>query len=213
MRHVKRYAKLGRDSAHRRSMLRNLTTQFFIHGYIKTTVSRAKAVQPIIERCITRAIKAHHGDLGAYRSFTQYLHPTTHTLKVYRYFADHKDHHQGGRTSLKKLGVHRMGDNAPMALLHLITSSVSTAPSTAVQTAGGPDQANTKSSAGKSNAAAKSTAKNTLAASDASAAAAEPDVTHNNTPSSAAPISADNGVALATDADPVDDAPSGNTTT
>lgn len=127
MRHVKRYAKLGRDSAHRRSMLRNLTTQFFIHGYIKTTVSRAKAVQPIIERCITRAIKSHHGDLGAYRSFTQYLHPTTHTLKVYRYFADHTTGHQGGRTSLKKLGIYRMGDGAPMALLHLNISSTAAA--------------------------------------------------------------------------------------
>ena len=122
MRHVKRYAKLGRDTAHRRSMLRNLTTQFFIHGYIKTTVTRAKAVQPIIERCITYAIKAHQGDLKSYRKFTQYLHPTSHTLKVYRYLVDHTEHHQGGKTSLKKLGIHRMGDGAPMALLHLLTS-------------------------------------------------------------------------------------------
>ena len=123
MRHVKRYAKLGRDTAHRRSMLRNLTTQFFIHGYIKTTVTRAKAVQPIIERCITYAIKAHQGDLKSYRKFTQYLHPTSHTLKVYRYLADHTDNHQGGKTSLKKLGIHRMGDGAPMALLHLLTAT------------------------------------------------------------------------------------------
>lgn len=122
MRHVKRYAKLGRSSAHRRSMLRNLTTQFFIHGYIKTTVSRAKAVQPIIERCITHAIKAHQGNLNSYRKFHEYLHNTITHLKVYHYLADHGEDHQGGRTSLKKLGVLRMGDGAPMALLHLITS-------------------------------------------------------------------------------------------
>ena len=125
MRHVKRYRKLGRDTAHRRSMLRNLTTSFFVHGFVKTTITRAKEVKPIVEKCITYAIKAHAGDLKAYRKLFQYLHKTPEPLRVYGYLGQYKQKHQGGMTSLKKLALRRMGDGAPMACLCLLTVDTS----------------------------------------------------------------------------------------
>lgn len=121
MYHVKRYRKLGRDSAHRRAMLRNLTTSFFIHGYVKTTLTRAKEVQPIIEKCITYTIKAHRGDLKAYRKLRSYLHPTSEPLRVYLYLTEYKGLHQGGKTSLQKLTKRRMGDGAPQAYVFMLT--------------------------------------------------------------------------------------------
>lgn len=55
MRHRKASYKLGRTTAHRLSTLRNLATGVFEHGQIVTTVPRAKAVQPMVERIITIA--------------------------------------------------------------------------------------------------------------------------------------------------------------
>jgi len=55
MRHRVYGKKLNRDSDHRRAMLRNLAAGLFEHGEIKTTMPKAKAVQPIVEKIITIA--------------------------------------------------------------------------------------------------------------------------------------------------------------
>ena len=64
MRHRKAGYKLGRTTAHRLSTLRNLAAGLFEHGQITTTVPRAKAVQPFVEKIITLAKK---GDLHSRR--------------------------------------------------------------------------------------------------------------------------------------------------
>lgn len=64
MRHRKAGYKLGRTTAHRLSTLRNLATGLFEHGQITTTIPRAKAVQPMVEKIITLAKR---GDLHARR--------------------------------------------------------------------------------------------------------------------------------------------------
>lgn len=64
MRHRKSSYKLGRTTAHRRATLRNLATSLFEHGQVVTSVPKAKAVQPMVERIIT---KARRGDLHARR--------------------------------------------------------------------------------------------------------------------------------------------------
>ena len=64
MRHRKSGFKLGRTTAHRRAMLRNLAAGLFEHGQVVTTVPKAKAVQPMVERIITLAKR---GDLHARR--------------------------------------------------------------------------------------------------------------------------------------------------
>lgn len=64
MRHNKYGFKLGRDSEHRQAMFRNMAISLFTHGQITTTVHKAKAVQPYVERLITWAKK---GDLSSRR--------------------------------------------------------------------------------------------------------------------------------------------------
>ena len=64
MRHRKSGYKLGRTSAHRTAMLRNMAASLFEHGQIVTTLPKAKAVQPIVEKIITKAKK---GDLHSRR--------------------------------------------------------------------------------------------------------------------------------------------------
>ena len=64
MRHRKAGFKLGRTSTHRAAMLRNMTASLFEHGQIVTSVPKAKAVQPMVEKIIT---KAKRGDLHSRR--------------------------------------------------------------------------------------------------------------------------------------------------
>ena len=64
------YRKLGKTSDQRRAMLRQLVTDLLENGKIKTTVTRAKEVQPIAEKMITLAKK---GDLAAYRQVLSYM--------------------------------------------------------------------------------------------------------------------------------------------
>ena len=64
MRHRKSNVKLGRTASHRRAMLRNMATSLLETGWINTTVSKAKAVKPVVDRLVTLAKR---GDLHAYR--------------------------------------------------------------------------------------------------------------------------------------------------
>ncbi|MCW5777596.1 MAG: 50S ribosomal protein L17, partial [Phycisphaeraceae bacterium] len=64
MRHRRAGYKLGRTTAHRAAMLRNMAASLFEHGQIVTTVPKAKAVRPFVERIVT---KAKRGDLHARR--------------------------------------------------------------------------------------------------------------------------------------------------
>jgi large subunit ribosomal protein L17 len=70
MRHRKAGYKLGRTTAHRTATLRNLAAGLFEHGQITTTVQRAKAVQPMVEKIVTLAKR---GDLHARRLVTAKL--------------------------------------------------------------------------------------------------------------------------------------------
>ena len=66
------YIKLGRTSAHRKAMLRNLVTALLVHGRIETTVTRAKEVRSLAEKMITLGKK---GDLAARRNAAKFIHP------------------------------------------------------------------------------------------------------------------------------------------
>jgi large subunit ribosomal protein L17 len=64
MRHRKSCVKLGRTASHRNAMLRNMATSLFEHKSIVTTVSKAKAVKPVLDKLVNLAKK---GDLASYR--------------------------------------------------------------------------------------------------------------------------------------------------
>lgn len=70
MRHGKAGYKLGRTTAHRSAMLRNLAISVFQHGQITTTIPKAKCVQPMVEKIVT---KAKRGDLHARRQVVAML--------------------------------------------------------------------------------------------------------------------------------------------
>lgn len=70
MRHRKAGYKLGRTTAHRTAMLRNMAASLFEHGQITTTIPKAKAVQPLVEKIVT---KAKRGDLHSRRQVISML--------------------------------------------------------------------------------------------------------------------------------------------
>lgn len=70
MRHRKAGFKLNRTTSHRTAMLRNLAASLFEHGQVTTTIPKAKAVQPMVERIVTKAKK---GDVHARRQVASML--------------------------------------------------------------------------------------------------------------------------------------------
>ena len=105
---MKGYKKLGRDSAHRRSMLRNLVTDLFREGRITTTDMRAKEAGRQAEKLITIAKK---GDLHARRQVLAYLFDEDVVSKLFDEIAPGYADRNGGYTRILKLGP-RQGDNA-----------------------------------------------------------------------------------------------------
>jgi len=61
MRHLRKVAKLGRNSGHRKALLVNLACSVILHEQVKTTVTRAKEVRRLIDRLITFGKKRHRG--------------------------------------------------------------------------------------------------------------------------------------------------------
>src|SRR3712207_467430 len=113
----KKGARLGGSPAHQRLILSNLATALFEHGRITTTEAKARTLRPVAERLITKAKK---GDLHNRRLVLRTIRDkgVVHTLftEIAPQFADRP----GGYTRITKVGP-RKGDNAPMALIELVT--------------------------------------------------------------------------------------------
>ena len=112
--------RLGGSPTHQRHILRNLATALFEHGRITTTETRARRLQPVAERLIS---KAKRGDLHNRR---QVLTEVTDVAVVRRLFdeiAPTFEGRDGGYTRITKIGP-RKGDNAPMAVIELVTEAV-----------------------------------------------------------------------------------------
>ena len=110
------YRKLGRPSAHRKSMLRNLVTDLFREGRIQTTDCRAKEARREAEKLITLAKR---GDLHARRQVLSYLFDETVVTKLFEEIAPKYADRNGGYTRILKLGP-RQGDNAEVVFLELV---------------------------------------------------------------------------------------------
>ena len=120
MRHVKRGRKLGRDAAHRKSMLATMVGQVIQHGRIKTTVPRAKEVRGVVDRLITVAKK---DDLHARRQAAAVLKDKTIVRRLFEDVAPDLDDRDSGYTRILKLGP-RLGDGAEAVYLELVNYSV-----------------------------------------------------------------------------------------
>ncbi len=116
MRHRKAGKKLGRDSSHRRAVLRNLVTSLFQYEEISTTHAKAKALRPIAEKMITLG---KEGGLHSRRQALAYIFSKKVTDKVFDQLAARYADRSGGYTRITKLGP-RLGDGAPMVHLELV---------------------------------------------------------------------------------------------
>ena len=110
------YKKLGRNSAHRKSMLRNLVTDLFREGRITTTLDRAKEAGREAEKLVTLAKR---GDLHARRQVLAYVFDEDVVIKLFDEIAPEYAERNGGYTRVLKLGP-RQGDNAEVVYLELV---------------------------------------------------------------------------------------------
>jgi large subunit ribosomal protein L17 len=109
--------RLGGSSAHQRHILANLATALFEHRRITTTEAKARRLRPVAERLITFAKR---GDLHSRRKV---LTVVTDRGVVHTLFTDIGPGYAtrpGGYTRITKIGP-RKGDNAPMAVIELVT--------------------------------------------------------------------------------------------
>jgi large subunit ribosomal protein L17 len=127
MRHNKHHASLGVTREHRKAMLSNMGASLIKHGRVETTLTKAKALRPFIEKVITKAKKAAASSVKA-----DALHLRRMALKdirdegavtvLFNEKAAQFANRSGGYTRIYKLGPQRIGDAAEMAIIELIAA-------------------------------------------------------------------------------------------
>ena len=100
MRHKSGYRKLGRESSHRKAMLRNLATSFITEGAITTTVPKAKELKPIVEKLITLT---HKSDLAAKKKAASILFTKEARVNLFTSLAERFKERPGGYTRIIRL--------------------------------------------------------------------------------------------------------------
>ncbi|MBR4108059.1 MAG: 50S ribosomal protein L17 [Akkermansia sp.] len=124
MRHGVKKAKLQRNASHRKALLANQACSLISHGRITTTLAKAKALRPYVEKLITLG---KNGSLHARRQALATLPQPKVVAKLFSVVAEATKERQGGYTRIVKLGQ-RMTDSAPMALIEIIDLPQLTAP-------------------------------------------------------------------------------------
>ena len=117
MRHSNRNKKFGREMGQRVSFLKGLAINLFEKGKIETTLSRAKAMRPLVERLITLGKL----DNVARRRIvsSRLLNNESLTKKIFTEISPKYKNVEGGYTRVLRLGQ-RLGDGAEMAIIELI---------------------------------------------------------------------------------------------
>jgi large subunit ribosomal protein L17 len=118
MRHKVAGWKLGRTTAHRRSLLRNLVTSLIMEERIETTVPKAKAMRPQVEKMITLG---KQGDLAARRQAHAYLMTREAVNKLFETIGPRFGDREGGFTRIIRAGWQK-GDGADKAFIELLGS-------------------------------------------------------------------------------------------
>lgn len=117
MRHKVKKVKLGSDKDHTTALMRNLAMSVIIYEKVKTTTSKAKAVQPFVERLISIAKNPEKRE--AIRQITKLLNHEDSSRKLIDVIAPKYSDRSSGFTRLTKLG-YRNGDNAPVVQIELV---------------------------------------------------------------------------------------------
>ena len=116
MRHGKKFNHLGRKSAHRKAMLRNMANSLIMHKRIMTTVAKAKALRSFVEPIIT---KAKEDTTHSRRMVFKYLQDKEAVKELFREVNTKVGDRPGGYTRIIKLG-NRLGDAAEMCYIELV---------------------------------------------------------------------------------------------
>ena len=116
MRHRKGGFKLGRNTSHRRALLRNLVTSIILNDRIHTTVTKAKAARPLVEKMITLG---KNGGVHARRQALAYLLTPESVDRLFATVAPRYATRNGGYSRILRTGT-RQGDASEMAFIELL---------------------------------------------------------------------------------------------
>jgi len=134
MRHRKRGRRLGRTSAHREAMRRNMVSNLFLVGRIRTTPAKAREVRSVAEKLITLARK---GGVAEFRRALSMLDDKFIVRRLFKEIAPLYSDRPGGYTRTLHLpkSRNRLGDNAPQVIMELVVKPGSEAPAEAEKAA------------------------------------------------------------------------------
>ncbi len=116
MRHRNGGFKLGRNTSHRRALLRNLVTSIILNDRVHTTITKAKATRPIVEKMITLG---KNGSVHARRQALAYLMGPESVDRLFSTVAPRYGSRNGGYSRIVRTGV-RKGDSSEMAYIELL---------------------------------------------------------------------------------------------
>lgn len=116
MRHRNAGFKLGRNTSHRRALLRNLVTSILLEDRIETTITKAKAARPHVERLITLGKK---GDLHSRRQALAYLQTREAVSRLFETVAPRYGDRSGGYLRIVRTGFQK-GDGAEKGYVELL---------------------------------------------------------------------------------------------
>ena len=116
MRHRRRTEKLGRTTAHKKSMMSNLLVSLIKNEKIQTTEAKGKALKRHFDRVVSLAIK---GDNASLREVISYLRDKEAFKILLREVAPRFRERRGGYCRLVKMG-YRQGDGAPLVLVEIV---------------------------------------------------------------------------------------------
>jgi large subunit ribosomal protein L17 len=112
----KRGRRLGGDAAHQKAMIGNLVASLIAAESLVTTETKAKALRPVMEKCITAARK---GGVHRHRQVVALIRDKDMAHKLFEEIGPRYSDRPGGYTRILKLGP-RLGDSAPMARIELV---------------------------------------------------------------------------------------------
>ncbi len=112
----RRGKRFGGDAAHQKAMMGNLVASLVAAESLVTTEAKAKALRPVMEKCITAAVK---GGVHRERQVVSFIRDKDMAKKLFDEIGPRYSDRPGGYTRILKLGP-RQGDNAPMARIELV---------------------------------------------------------------------------------------------
>jgi len=112
----KKGPRFGGDAAHQKAMMGNLVASLIAAEGIITTEAKAKALRPVVEKCVTKAKK---GGVHRHRQVVAFIRDKDMAHKLFEDIGPRYEDRPGGYTRILKLGP-RHGDNAPMARIEFV---------------------------------------------------------------------------------------------